>query len=110
MVMDIIVEMTAGAVVIVVESVAVAAVVVTAGLVAAVVIAGLAAVAAGVDKSKVEWDDFEDADLTIIIRNKYEKIILRCYNQKDPSIGKDRKGASVRLQREGTRLLSVRMH
>jgi hypothetical protein len=105
MVMDIIVEMTAGAVVIVAATVVAAVVVVeTAGLVAAVEIAGPAVVAADADRSNGY------ADTTKIIRNKYQKIILRCYNQKDPSIGKGRKDASVRLQKEGTLLLSVRMH
>ena len=105
MVMDIIVEMIAGAVVIVAATVAVALAAATAGLVAAVVvIAGRAVVAADADRS----NDY--ADTTKIIRNKYQKIIQRCYNQKDPSIGKGRKDASVRLQKEGTLLLSVRMH
>ena len=105
MVMDIIVEMTAGAVVIVAATV-VAVVVEIADLVAAVVlvIAGPAGAAADADRSNGY------ADTTKIIRNKYQKIILRCYNQKDPSIGKGRKDASVRLQKEGTLLLSVRMH
>jgi hypothetical protein len=78
----------------------------TAGLVAAavLVIAGPAGAAADADRS----NDY--ADTTKNIRNKYEKIIQRCYNQKDPSIGKGRKDASVRLQKEGTLLLSVRMH
>ena len=99
--MDIIVEMIAGAVVIVAATVAVALAAATAGLVAAVVvIAG----PADADRS----NDY--ADTTKIIRNKYQKIIQRCYNQKDPSIGKGRKDASVRLQKEGTLLLSVRMH
>jgi hypothetical protein len=111
MVMDIIVEMTAGAVVIVVENVAAVVAVETAGQVAAVVIADLVVVvAADADESNDEGYRFVDVDLTKIIRNKYQKIILRCYNLKEPSIGKDRKGASVRLQREGIPLLLVRMH
>jgi hypothetical protein len=58
MVMDIIVEMTAGVVVIVAENVAAVLAVETAGLVAAVVIADLAVVAAGVDKPGNEANDF----------------------------------------------------
>ena len=107
MVMGIIVAMTAEAVVIVAESVAAVVVAEIAGLaVAAVVIAGPVVVAADAAKR----DDLEDAELTKIIRNKYQKIILRCYNLKEPSIGKDRKGASVRLQRGVIPLLLVRMH
>jgi hypothetical protein len=102
MVMVIIAGMTAGAVETVEEIVVAVAVVVIAGLVAAATAIVAAAVAEGAKRVNCDGITIKDKKIN-------QKIILRCYNLKEPSIGKRRKAASVKLLREEALSLLVRM-
>ena len=113
-----IIGMTAGAVVIVVE---------TEGLVVVVALVIAEAVAAVETEGRADADNFfvvAVADRGTPMRQVADKVAKaiektniyeitennsRCYNPKEPSIGKHRKVASVRRRREETPLLLVRM-